>query len=464
MKIALLNIPIYSKSNKNFFLTPSTFDVPLNLCYLAAHIPDKHKVKIIDINLELIEKFGFRRHNKFFINPMKDRKVMQYVCSIFLRENLSQYDVIGLNGDNYPVCRIIARKARQMCSKSHIIVGGHIATKFWKKTLFETGADYVVLGEGELVFRNLINCLASGGNPKKLRGIAYPVGKKAVRNPPEQLLSAEEIRNPRYELVRLNRYYDLIGMTPILSSRGCTGRCIFCSRMMDFSLRFHNPKRVVSQIEKLKKEFGFVNFQFYNNAINVDKRHLQAMCKEIIKRKLRINWTCLARIENLDEKTIKLMAKAGCRRMSFGVESYSERLLSIIKKNIKLDESYEIIKNCKRYGIITRGSFIFNLPGEKFSDILNTLNFVFKSGLDIADFHDLRIIAGSELYDFPERYFNARFIEKDMEKKEVMSIKRYLSYLPKYVFFRYFLNKLFTVKNYLGGLYYKRKYKIAIKQ
>jgi len=458
MKILLLVLPHHSKVPRTF-LFPSLFDIPLNLCYLASYIPKKDKVKILDLNMHSIKKFGIRTHNKFISNQNTSSKVFKYITKILKEELSKKYDIIGINGDNYSICKIFIKKIKSINPKTKIILGGHVATRLWKKILNETKTDFIILGEGELIFKNLIPCLEKKGNLKKIKGIAFRLNKKLHRTEKERLLKSSEIKNPRTELVDLNAYYQLKKSMPLLFSRGCIGNCIFCGRMMDYQVRFQNTKIFVDYIERLNKKFGFKNFSFYDNAINLSKPHLESLCKEIIKRKLKINWICMARIENLNEKTIKLMSKAGCRRISFGIETYSPRLIKLIKKNIDLKDAYEIIKNCKKHGILTRGSFIYDLPSETFRELWNTLMFIIKSGIDFVAFFNLEIYLGAELYEHSDIYFKNGCVQiNEIVKKRIRAPREQLMFALKHIFFGYFINKISALKYLIYSIAYNKKY------
>jgi len=462
MKILLLVLPHHSKVPRTF-LFPSLFDIPLNLCYLASYIPKKDKVKILDLNMHSIKKFGIRTHNKFISNQNTSSKVFKYITKILKEELSKKYDIIGINGDNYSICKIFIKKIKSINPKTKIILGGHVATRLWKKILNETKTDFIILGEGELIFKNLIPCLEKKGNLKKIKGIAFRLNKKLHRTEKERLLKSSEIKNPRTELVDLNAYYQFRKSEksmPLLFSRGCIGNCIFCSRIMDYQVRFQNTKIFVDYIERLNKKFGFKNFSFYDNAINLSKPHLESLCKEIIKRKLKINWICMARIENLNEKTIKLMSKAGCRRISFGIETYSPRLIKLIKKNIDLKDAYEIIKNCKKHGILTRCFFIYDIPSETFKDLLNTIMFIIKSRIDIVLFYDLTIYLGAEIYEHPEKYFEHGCVSiNEITKQKIRTPKEQFIFMLKHTFFES-INKIYGLKEIIYGIFYMKKYSV----
>ena len=226
MKILLLVLPHHSKVPRTF-LFPSLFDIPLNLCYLASYIPKKDKVKILDLNMHSIKKFGIRTHNTFISNQNISSKVFKYITKILKEELSKKYDLVGINGDNYSLCKIFIKKIKSINPKTKIILGGHVATRLWKKILNETKTDFIILGEGELIFKNLIPCLEKKGNLKKIKGIAFRLNKKLHRTEKERLLKSSEIKNPRTELVDLNAYYQLKKSMPLLFSRAVSAIAYF---------------------------------------------------------------------------------------------------------------------------------------------------------------------------------------------------------------------------------------------
>jgi radical SAM superfamily enzyme YgiQ (UPF0313 family) len=407
MKILLINPPVDSRKRTAIFLAPSSFDLPLNLCYLATPlIKNGHYVKILDLNLMLLKKVGFINHNNFVSELEKKRakgQHFEFMNDILTNELKKGYDVVGINGDFVGISTFFLKQIKNFNPKMICVVGGHTASRHYEIFL-KSGFDFVILGDGEQSFLNLINNLKSGKKKlKELQNVAFIYQRKIFSR--IKTINYEKLP-PLRELVNYQSYINYTNITPVLSSRGCKGACIFCSRKLVPNYFLRNVREVVSEIRSIHRRFHLNNFLFYDDNINNDEKHLRDLCLEIIKNKLKIIWACYSRAENLSSETIQLMSAAGCRKISFGVESGSRRILKIVDKNIDLTNALRIIKDCKKNGMSVRLTFIYDLPYETWKDLFESIKFLIKARPSSFHFHKLRILSGSLLYKRIEEYFN----------------------------------------------------------
>ena len=164
----------------------------------------------------------------------------------------------------------------------------------------------------------------------------------------------------------------------MISARGCPNLCTFCCNAA-FSksvLRLRNPKNFVDELEFLKNEYSFQGFNFWDDTLTISKDHVKNICQEILDRKLDINWYARARVNTVDEEIIKIMRKAGCARISFGIESGSPRILKEIKKNITLEQARKAVQLSSESGMIVSLNFIVNLPTETLEDLKMTADLI----------------------------------------------------------------------------------------
>ena len=181
---------------------------------------------------------------------------------------------------------------------------------------------------------------------------------------------------PAWHLYDLSKYQKRIHGTDfrtigVISARGCPNLCTFCCNAA-FSksvLRLRNPKNFVDELEFLKNEYGFEGFNFWDDTLTISKDHVKNICYEILDRKLNINWYARARVNTVDEEVIKIMKRAGCTRISFGIESGSSRILKEIKKNITLEQARKAVQLSSEAGMIVSLNFIVNLPTETIEDL-----------------------------------------------------------------------------------------------
>jgi radical SAM superfamily enzyme YgiQ (UPF0313 family) len=191
-------------------------------------------------------------------------------------------------------------------------------------------------------------------------------------------------------------------VAPIITTRGCPFECKFCASpyLWKKRIRFRNPKEVVNEIQYLIEKKGVKEIHIEDDNFTLDRNHVKNICQEIIKRKIKVAW-CTPngiRADKVDLDLLKLMKKAGCYSVAFGIESGNSEIL----KNILKHEDLEVIKKAvimaHQIGLLTQGFFIFGLPGETKETIDQTINFAKKIPLDKAQFLLLDVIPGSALW------------------------------------------------------------------
>jgi len=151
-------------------------------------------------------------------------------------------------------------------------------------------------------------------------------------------------------LFEMEKYHRNIEGTDIravgvMSSRGCPNRCAYCvnAAFRKGILRLRDPIKFVDEIEFLGNKYGLKGFDFWDDTLTISKEHVKRICNEILKRGLDIKWYARARVDTVDKEMLELMWKAGCIKISYGVESGSPRIIKIIRKNINSEQVLKFI-------------------------------------------------------------------------------------------------------------------------
>ncbi len=237
--------------------------------------------------------------------------------------------------------------------------------------------DVVVKREGEITAKELLDAWPEREKLKNVLGITYRDNGEIVSNPDRPFLrDLSQLPFPAWYLYDLDRYQKKIHGTDfrtigVISARGCPNQCVFCDNAA-FSksiLRLRTPKNFVDELEFLNQKYGFEGFNFWDDTLTVSKNHVMGICQEILDRGLDIKWYARARVNTVDEEMINMMKKAGCRRISFGIESGSPRILKEIKKNITLEQTRKAVQISSKAGLIVSLNFIVNLPDETMEDL-----------------------------------------------------------------------------------------------
>lgn len=331
----------------------------------------------------------------------------------------------------------LARKLKATGFSGTIVLGGVHVTGAPEKTFefFGDCYDVAVLGEGELTVPELVGCLKSGGSLAEVCGIAYPVSdsegpvRRLVSTAPRDYISdLDSLPFPAWDLLPdLGKYYTPPAHTvrhlpaaTLITSRGCTGKCVYCdNKVFGNRLRCHSADYVFAMIEDLRNVYGIKEFQIRDDNILVFKKRLTDLCQRLIENKADIAWTCVGRVDMVDAETLAMMKKAGCWQIWYGIESGSDRILRLIKKNTDQAMIRRAIEMTKKAGISAGGFFIIGLPDETGAEIKQTMDLI--TSLPLDDFHinHMTPFPGSEFYDIAANY---GYFDNDWRKMNAWEI------------------------------------------
>lgn len=342
-------------------ITEQNNPIPFGVAYLASFLEEnKFKVKILD--LSVIEK--------------NDEEILEYIEKIRPKR-------IGISCMSVHVdfTKRITKKIKKDFKDIEIIVGGIHPTALPNESLDELeDVDIVVLGEGEKTLLELMQ----GKRLEKIKGIGYKKNHKIKITPSREfIMNLDDLPFPaRHLLEGINKYrlgLDWEGKKPavtLFSSRGCSFNCIYCASkvMWKRRVRFISAKRVLEEIDYLVKKYKIKEILFYDDHFVLDKKRLSEICNGLIERNYNLSWCCLSRVDGMNLKTARLMKKAGCHMISFGVESGSQTILNALSKNTKVEKIIQAFNACTKAGINTKASFIFGGPKETKKTIKETQN------------------------------------------------------------------------------------------
>jgi radical SAM superfamily enzyme YgiQ (UPF0313 family) len=290
-------------------------------------------------------------------------------------------------------------------------MGGPHITSLPERSLLESKADFVVVGEGDKTIVSLVNAIENGESFKNIKGIGFKDNDKIIINPRAELIDdLDSLPFPAWDLMKPKTYpiaphgafVKRFPVAAITTTRGCQLNCSFCASRTTWlqRLRFRDPIKIVDEIEMLNKKYGVKEFHFEDDNFTSKRSHALEVCKEIIRRKLDIVWACPngVRIDKLDEELLSYMKKSGCYLLAFGIESGNQRILDKVNKHLKLEIVPKILKLVKKAGIETWGFFILGLPGETYSSAKDTINFAVKNKFDRAQFCIFTPLPGSSFF------------------------------------------------------------------
>jgi len=271
-----------------------------------------------------------------------------------------------------------ARMLRKGGVKSHIIVGGIYPTFEYQNLLQNhPEIDSVCIGEGVETFYYLLESLLKGADISKVEGIALRKDGSIVTTPPRApLMDLDTLPFPARDVLPFTLKRKTYA--PIVSSRGCYGRCSFCSVSGFFTsikarYRARNPERVADEIESLIEEYGVRRFTFddanFMGAGRAGRERAAEFARIVMERGLKIEYSIQCRCDNVERELFKLMKESGLVRVYLGVESGSQPQLDRYRKDSSVEENLRALQLLADLGIFVQMGFIMFDPLATVDDI-----------------------------------------------------------------------------------------------
>jgi radical SAM superfamily enzyme YgiQ (UPF0313 family) len=263
--------------------------------------------------------------------------------------------------------------------------------------------DYLVLGEGEKVFAELIEALSQSALPRDIKGIVYMQNNEIVNTgPPALIEDLDALPFPARHLTHHRSYRSLLSrgklVTTIFTSRGCPFKCAFCDRPgMGKKFRSRSADNVVAELEHCVN-MGIHDFLVYDDTFTVDRQRILDICKTIAKKGLDISWDIRTRVDTVDEEMLFSLKQAGCQGIHYGVEAGSERILRNLHKNISLRQVKRIFKLTRKHRIQILAYFMIGNPGETITDIEATFRLMCNLDPDYVHLTILTPFPGTKIY------------------------------------------------------------------
>jgi len=303
----------------------------------------------------------------------------------------------------------LAIKARAPGVK--IILGGAHITAVPDETFKRMGAffDIAVIGEGDVTIIELLDAFENKKSLDKVNGIAYPDmagGKLIFTSPREMLIDLDSLPLPAWDLLPdLGKYYTppahAVTRFPaalLVTSRGCPNSCTFCdNKVFGKKIRSYSADYVVEMIKHLQKNYGIREVQFRDDNFLVFKEMVAKFCNRLIEEKIDIAWNCTARVDIITPEYLSLLKKAGCQQIWYGIESGTDRVLKVIRKNTTVEMIKRAVILTKQAGISPGGFFIIGLPTETEEEIKATIKLLLELPLDEFNLSHLTPFPGSEI-------------------------------------------------------------------
>jgi len=387
---------------------------PMGLAYVAGSlIANGHpEVEILDVLTE-----GYYNET-----PFRDDYIRYGLSPEDIKDRIRKFkpDVVGASSmmslrkyHAFEICEL----AKEVDPNIKTVVGGNHMTCFPEEALRTGHVDFVVMGEGEIAFTNLVDHL-DGKRKLDFDGIAYrDNGDFVVRKQTEWAKDVDSIPEPAHHLLRLDdhvkiwkdegyHFYEAEKFTSMLMSRGCPCQCEHCPRDLLFGKKYRarDPAKIVDEIQRVHEELGVEEVQFheYNGLVERDK--IDAFCHEMIDRglnKIRWGFPIGVWVQKIDRPLLELMKEAGSTYLNLAIESSNQDLLDNIMKGKRVDiqHTQQVIRDARDLGYYMNCFFMLGLEGQDKDDIERTIEFSSRLDVDTISYFIAQPLPGTVFWD-----------------------------------------------------------------
>jgi radical SAM superfamily enzyme YgiQ (UPF0313 family) len=358
-----------------------------------------------------------------------------------LIDKASREDVLFLGFYSHSLIKDILigclKKIKAACNVPVIIGGpGYIHDR----DFLDNGCDIVVHGEGENTILDVINYLEGGRQLNSVKGVSYKEGGSLLYNGSRDLIeNLDDIPFPSRDKIALDKYYDHYNLSArlpyatMITSRGCVFECLFCNSP-DIWLRRYRVRsvgNVIREIDSLVSDYKVKYISFQDDIFSWNQEWLNDFCGVLIKKRYDLNWMCLLHPFSLREnreKSIRLMKRAGCRLISFGLQSVDGHVLRNINRSPKEPQALaEMVALTKKNGILTNIDFIFGLPGDTRETLEKNIEYALRVRPHLANFHPVMVVPGTLLESLYSDSGKRNFTQEELFSLSSRASRRFFS-------------------------------------
>lgn len=402
----------------------------------------------------------------------------------------------------------LSKEIKQKYPKIPIVWGGIHPTLYPEQTIKSKYVDYVIIGEGEFGFLELIHTLNESiqkdaahdqytlnKKSKKIlyrnffntdfshvSNLGYMNKNRIILNPQKSVMNVNELPDPAYHLLDIEKYVDRSvyffdinqknkRSIDLITSRGCPYRCSFCTNTLQNFKRWRpfNADRVNNMIDYMVNNFKIKHILFFDDYFFGSRDRVINILNHIIEKKYNLTWEAMARVNlfttnYFNDEMLSLLKRSGCVQLRMGIESGSQRVLGVLKKDITLEQARIAQKTCRKYGIQTFLFFMGGIPGETRKEFYQTIDFMVElkkihPGSNVQGPGLFRPYPGTELYEACKQ---SGFIEpKSLESWAKASLSESFGINPKDISWVDFAKEVdiagMSLFNYMYGYSHKAK-------
>jgi radical SAM superfamily enzyme YgiQ (UPF0313 family) len=289
-------------------------------------------------------------------------------------------DFVGLmtDADSLPHTVLTARRIKDRSPRTRVCLGGPASSPISDLLIDRFPfIDYIVRGEGEYTFSELLAALQQERELDHVAGLTWRKAGEAVLNADRPVIeNLDELPIPAFEA------FDMSPTTALYLDvgRGCPFKCRFCATAPFWSRKYRmkSTDRILQEMKLLRDRYSRTHINFSHDIFTCDRKWTMAFCDRLIQESTGVEWTCSTRTDTIDEETLERMAAAGCVEIYYGIEAGSQGAQVQIDKRLNLSRSREVIQATVSAGIRPVTGFIIGHPTETPESLEKTLDAFFE--------------------------------------------------------------------------------------
>jgi anaerobic magnesium-protoporphyrin IX monomethyl ester cyclase len=295
----------------------------------------------------------------------------------------------------------------KLATDAPLVIGGSAVSVMPTRIMEYLDVEYAISGEGEDGMVQFARFCERGTDVSQVSGLLQRKGNAIIRNPIKRIEKLDELTPPEiYRWIDWGRYRLNYTPFPVQTKRGCALTCTYCvyNSVEGRRYRLRDPAGVVDEIEDIVRICNPQVIEFTDSTFNIPIEHAMAVCREIIKRKLKVSFNTMGiNPSNVTEEFAALMKEANFMEVSCTPETGSSRMLKSLGKNFTLEDVRRTAENLKKVDLPVVWYFLFGGPGENEDTIRETFSFI-ETNIRKKDLvfitSGIRILPDSPLYDF----------------------------------------------------------------
>jgi radical SAM superfamily enzyme YgiQ (UPF0313 family) len=293
------------------------------------------------------------------------------------------------------------------------LVGTHPTSLTEETFALSSSIDFICRGEYDYTVVELVDALENEKPLTKVDGLSFRESEKIIHNKDRELIKnldelpfVSEVYKKHFGMKGIKKYFYASLRYPqvtILTARGCPYNCMFCNVPFKASYRARSPENLVDEFEYIQNELPYIKeIMIEDDTFPVSKERTMKICDLLIKRKIKLTWSCNSRV-NVDYETLKKMKMSGCRLLCVGFESPVQSVLNNVHKKTTAEMQFKFMENCRKIGLLVNGCFILGMPGDTKETIRKTIEFAKKLNPDTAQFYSAYAYPGTELWEWAKK-------------------------------------------------------------